>query len=466
MRGLHANSTAGLLKMRELLNQPIIRRSKNFSAFLFFVLLMNIFPSTVVLGMSVALSYVLLNYRLVIYSRKTDFIILRNISWPIFVMLPIGLCIGVLNDNNSYDVYKDAYFFVKVLIYFLFGYIFFKKNHIDTITNTFIWLGLFVSVSYLALLFVYFAFDWVDLSTVTRYKRSTPDLSYDPLLSILLLLLLPHRRKNILQRFMPFIVFIQIIAITTTISRLSLLILLIIGVIKFRLELKVSRGVFLTGSLMVVLFVVSSYIVLIGKNDSLQTDNIGNQFKYKIENIFNEMFFSDFRDKEDIVKNWRAYEALQGVYKYRSGTASNHVFGHGFGELTDIGIEMKLGGVVRTDIPIFHNGYIYLLVKLGATGVALYLLFLYEVFSAVLHGRKKIGFTKMAKNRHGEELMIFFLIGFLICITAVFFGIFNNAIFNNISILLIVLLMNYRSTESFRDLYRVVTVGGVSVLRE
>jgi hypothetical protein len=54
----------------------------------------------------------------------------------------------------------------------------------------------------------------------------------------------------------------------------------------------------------------------------------------------------------------------------------------------------------------------------------------------------------MLNSKRGEGFTIAIVFFFLICITAVFFGIFNNAVFNNIVIVMMVLLMSYRNMET------------------
>jgi O-antigen ligase len=92
--------------------------------------------------------------------------------------------------------------------------------------------------------------------------------------------------------------------------------------------------------------------------------------------------------------------------------------------------------VNRSDIPIFHNGYVYLLVKVGALGLFLYVLFLYRILASA--SRKRRDATR-GRRYLGERIATRLLVLFVVLITAVFFGIFSNAVANNIVILLAVL---------------------------
>ncbi|MGE5758098.1 MAG: hypothetical protein ACM3W8_04450, partial [Sideroxydans sp.] len=243
-----------------------------------------------------------------------------------------------------------------------------------------------------------------------------------------------------------FFVFLQTVAVASTMSRLSLLIVAVILLMHIKTRLKFRMGVFV--SVMTGVGLLAFGLMLLQQSDNAKSDGLDSQLLFKITNVFDEMFSSEFNSEDEIRTNWRAYEALQGVTKYLAGTAGNYLFGFGFGAKTDIGIEMRLGEVDRSDVPVFHNGYIYLLVKLGALGLFLYLFFLYRMFSVVRSARRRLVSIGMPDSKRGEGFTIAIVFFFLICITAVFFGIFNNAVFNNIVIVMMVLLMSYRNMET------------------
>ncbi len=99
-------------------------------------------------------------------------------------------------------------------------------------------------------------------------------------------------------------------------------------------------------------------------------------FVGKLARSFEEISVQDYSTAVDVNANWRGFETERALEHWRSGTPVQWVFGHGFGDQVDLGQFQNLtnlpSGAVRF-IPIFHNGYIYLLVKTGVVGVALYL---------------------------------------------------------------------------------------------
>ena len=54
--------------------------------------------------------------------------------------------------------------------------------------------------------------------------------------------------------------------------------------------------------------------------------------------------------------------------------------GGGFGTNVPLGFVMTLADEEFSEIPVLHNGYMYLLVKTGAAGLAAYLMFLIATF--------------------------------------------------------------------------------------
>lgn len=416
-----------------------VNKSAGISLILLTVLALNVISSTVLLSVALCSVFVLLNTQTIAYLTKRHFAFLSQLAAPLAMMLLIGLIVGLTKHNVIYDVFKDAYFFLKVIIYIFFAYVLFKKNNAAKLINTFAWFGIGASVLYAVLLISFISDGAIDVSSVDRYRKTIPDLPYDPLLSIITLLFVMPR-MGLLGRYPVLFSTLQSVVIASTLSRMSLLILFAIFAMYVRIKLRISKGIFM----LLLMFGVVSVVGIVPQADPGNRESgIVGELAFKVFNIFNETLSSSFDDRQAIIENWRAYEAAQGIAKYTQGTTTEKLIGYGFGALTDIGLEVKLGEDVRSDVPIFHNGYIYLLVKLGLVGVFLYLLFVYRVYSFMEKSRNMLKKSKDDKNPVSEEIAISILVFFLVAITSVFFGIFNNAIFNNLIILLIILLLNY-----------------------
>ncbi len=95
----------------------------------------------------------------------------------------------------------------------------------------------------------------------------------------------------------------------------------------------------------------------------------------KLKNSITEMFMQSFEDYESVVHNWRAYELYEAVNTFLNGGSFQKLFGFGFGKTVILEYELIMPFLSLYEIPIFHNGFAYLLVKTGLVGIVLELLF-------------------------------------------------------------------------------------------
>lgn len=103
-------------------------------------------------------------------------------------------------------------------------------------------------------------------------------------------------------------------------------------------------------------------------------------FLGKFAQTRDEVSFSDFSSTADVTHYWRAYETLMAIRTYLDGNAVKKSLGFGFGQLVDIGMDVQLGDAVMSRIPIFHNGYVYVLLKTGYVGLALFVCYLMSLY--------------------------------------------------------------------------------------
>jgi len=96
----------------------------------------------------------------------------------------------------------------------------------------------------------------------------------------------------------------------------------------------------------------------------------------KLARSTEELSVQDYTTRLDINTNWRGYETSRALDSWAQAGLAKQVFGQGFGAQVDLGLFQNLSNDSRAAvrfIPIFHNGYVYLLVKTGVVGVLLYL---------------------------------------------------------------------------------------------
>ncbi|VVP60392.1 hypothetical protein PS838_06143 [Pseudomonas fluorescens] len=105
-------------------------------------------------------------------------------------------------------------------------------------------------------------------------------------------------------------------------------------------------------------------------------------FLGKVFRSLDELKFSNYMTDKDINENWRGYESYRGWTQYLNGELAELIFGQGFGTSINLGLYINLGGSTMNEAPVLHNGYIYLLVKCGFIGVALYIALLIHILKS------------------------------------------------------------------------------------
>lgn len=99
----------------------------------------------------------------------------------------------------------------------------------------------------------------------------------------------------------------------------------------------------------------------------------------KIMRSVDEVAISEYEDMAAINNNWRGFEAYRAVEGFKSANIVQKIFGQGFGALVDLGFYIQLGDVELQYIPLLHNGYAYILTKVGLLGLMLYAVFYFQV---------------------------------------------------------------------------------------
>lgn len=130
-------------------------------------------------------------------------------------------------------------------------------------------------------------------------------------------------------------------------------------------------------SLIVLVFIAFCMVVFLAQFIDISTNTLkAHTFYDKLVGTFSEMLIRDLYTMQEINNNWRAYEAFLGLNKYLSGTVLEYIYGHGFGSYVSAS---HLFDNKFEIIPIFHNGFVTVLLKTGLTGVCLYHLFFLNI---------------------------------------------------------------------------------------
>jgi len=124
-----------------------------------------------------------------------------------------------------------------------------------------------------------------------------------------------------------------------------------------------------------VLLVLAGYIAQLYVDT--ESDYALQTYGGKLARTLQELTVGDSLGARDINLNFRAFETNRALDQYAAAPVQEMVFGQGFGATVDLGITMPLqisdtGFRGVRHIGIFHNGYIFLLTKVGMVGLLLY----------------------------------------------------------------------------------------------
>ncbi len=166
---------------------------------------------------------------------------------------------------------------------------------------------------------------------------------------------------------------ISLFSIAISFSRTSYVLLLIILIIPYISKSRVIIKMY-GASILLVLFVIFGGLFLEEKSAGSQ----GSTFGSKVENSLNEMTVRNYQTAKDINNNWRGYEAYLGLSKYYEGNLTELLFGQGYGTVV-FTPSWIFGEEKLAVLPMFHNGYITIILKTGLVGLLFFFLFLWTL---------------------------------------------------------------------------------------
>lgn len=365
--------------------------------YLFFLTIISSYFFVVEITFLIAVVGVLVHFNFL--SLKKEHI--DRIKLPFYLVL-IGLIFSY--QNRFIDILRDLFYFVNPIIIFLFGYLSASRIPFNNFLKTFLILG-----GFLALYFVLgFNFELVN-SSVNEIKKEEGIASYVTVISFSVLVILQIRKVHYFKVFMErLLLFLTGLASVLAFSRTFILVFGICLV--FGLGFVKLNRVLPLRILAIALIVLTSFASI----TFLESSNKRGSFIGKLNSSLTEISVQDYRSESDINTNWRGYESFMGLKQISAGSLGEIILGQGFGALAPLGITIKLGGKEFTEIPIFHNGYITIILKTGFLGLFIYILFLGRILISNVK-RSSTNFKKnLAINLSAAFAIILFLTTFII----------------------------------------------------
>ena len=104
-------------------------------------------------------------------------------------------------------------------------------------------------------------------------------------------------------------------------------------------------------------------------------------FLYKIKIAPEEIFKTriDRENHKELWDHWRGYEANR-AFELMKENPSSYIIGAGYGSLVNLKFKAPLGNEDMKYISRLHNGYVFVLYKMGILGLILYIIFLINLY--------------------------------------------------------------------------------------
>jgi len=172
------------------------------------------------------------------------------------------------------------------------------------------------------------------------------------------------------------LIILLLLVVILTQSRTSLLLLIIAGFIYIYTRVKVSWQI-----LYVAVFILGFLAFSTIQNITMGGVDNSNLF-LKLISSLGELKPANY-DRNEVGYHWRGFENFLALQSYSSFDFFSKLFGGGFGYLLPLPFEMTLAGNVYDEIPFIHNGYMFLLLKVGGIGFLFYIFWLKQAYLIV-----------------------------------------------------------------------------------
>lgn len=299
-----------------------------------------------------------------------------KLAWPLILVLLLGI-IG-LKDNDTFDIVRDIAYALTPIALIYIGY-WMADNKISWVLVLKVIVSCGVAMAIIHLL--RFAQNPELLSADLRAIRSEAGGTGGLVVLSLILCVLQFRLgvDKLFPRFFPRIVALPILltSFVLSYSRTSFVVALI-----FSLALVGALSQVRLRSILILFLVVIGFVAMVAT--APEGDN--KTFRGKLSRSATEIAIDETMDFKDINANWRGFETSRVLDTFIKGNMLQQIVGQGAGALVDIGFVMNLEGEDFRYLPLFHNGYAYVLLKTGLIGFGCYIFFYLSTVRTAVRG--------------------------------------------------------------------------------
>jgi hypothetical protein len=290
----------------------------------------------------------------------------------VFTVACLGFVMG--RGVDIYEYFKDAWYIVNPVLILLTGYtLYVMKPDLGRGLRAFVIAGLLVACWQLRGYF--FDPSLIELPAA-QIRRIIGTGSYVPVVGLVILLLFVGKWRSVLKLpnwLAVLFMIVMALAIAGVFSRAALV---VVGIGLAALVGCFGRREWWRVGMPLALLVLAGYMAQALVDT--ESDRAVESFGGKLARTLQELTVGEPVTVRDINLNFRAFETDRAMEHFVDGSYTEILFGQGFGATVDLGIMMPMH-VTETgfrgirEIGVFHNGYIFLLIKVGLVGLFMYL---------------------------------------------------------------------------------------------
>lgn len=305
------------------------------------------------------------------------------------VLVFAAACLGLVMGRGAdlYEYLKDLWYVANPLLLIFVGYILYAvRPDLAALLRAFVVAGLIVALWQMRGYFVEPSIILLPANTIRSFIGTgspVPVLA----LTILILFAFSLRQGLRLPVWIGVLLFVVIaISVAAMFSRTAVALVLV--AVAAVMGGFVKREWLRIGVPVLFLMLLSSVLVAVFDTES---DRALASFPGKLARSVAEMTVGQGLDVRGVNTNFRAYETDKALDQFAASSTLEMVIGQGFGATVDLGITMPLtvsetGFRGARFIGVFHNGYIFLVTKVGLVGLLLFLGFLGYLYSVARVG--------------------------------------------------------------------------------
>lgn len=304
---------------------------------------------------------------------------------PLFYIFLIGFIGTLINKYDLINVLKDIFHIIKPILGCLIGYFFFKKiDDFKKFIKIIVYCGFFSAIIHFIILFTISDIFSGSISSIRQFGRD----NFLELFALTFLVFYKKINKEKLfesRRNHQIICFVLMASNIFYFSRTMIGVFVILLLSLYGYTVITKKGLRIMG--IVILAVISLYVYLYSVK--IERANSGfESFLYKVKMAPAEVFVTriDRENHADLWDHWRGYEAKR-AFALMDKNPNSYILGCGYGSLVNLKFFAPLTENYKDKgmkyISELHNGYIYVLYKIGFIGVFIYFLMLVRWYRVI-----------------------------------------------------------------------------------